>query len=84
MKKLAIAVNGGAGPDSEFIKKHLKEYRKGLKDAMEAGYTILEDGGNSLDAVEAAVKSLEDEPLFNAGRGSALNEKRKWKWMRPS
>lgn len=75
MGKFAIAVHGGAGPDSEFIKKHQKEYRKGIKDAMEAGYGILEDGGTSLDAVEAAVKSLEDNPLFNAGRGSALNEK---------
>ena len=75
MGKLAIAVHGGAGPDSEFIKKHQKEYKEGLKDALTAGYRILEDGGTALDAVEAAVKSLEDNPLFNAGRGSALNEK---------
>jgi L-asparaginase / beta-aspartyl-peptidase len=75
MGKLAIAVHGGAGPDSEFIKKHQKEYKKGLTEALKAGYQVLEDGGSSLDAVEAAVKSLEDNPLFNAGRGSALNEK---------
>jgi L-asparaginase / beta-aspartyl-peptidase len=75
MGKLAIAVHGGAGPDSEFIKKHSKEYKAGLKDALTIGYRILEDGGTSLDAVEAAVKSLEDNPLFNAGRGSALNQK---------
>ena len=75
MGKLAIAVHGGAGPDSEFIKKHLKEYKHGLKDALITGYRVLEDGGSSLDAVEAAVKSLEDNPLFNAGRGTALNEK---------
>lgn len=75
MGKLAIAVHGGAGPDSEFIKKHSKEYKAGLKEALTMGYRILEDGGTSLDAVEAAVKSLEDNPLFNAGRGSALNEK---------
>jgi beta-aspartyl-peptidase (threonine type) len=75
MGKLAIAVHGGAGPDSEFIKKHTKEYKRGLKDAMTIGYRILEDGGSSLDAVEAAVKSFEDNPLFNAGRGSSLNEK---------
>lgn len=75
MGKIAIAVHGGAGPDSAFIKKHQKEYRLGLKDALTAGYRMLEDGGTSLDAVEAAVKVLEDNPLFNAGRGSALNEK---------
>lgn len=75
MAKLAIAVHGGAGPDSEFIKKHVKEYKKGLHEALTAGYRVLEDGGTALDAVEAAVRSLEDNPLFNAGRGSSLNEK---------
>lgn len=75
MRKLAIAVHGGAGPDSEFIKKHQKDYKEGLRDALTAGYRVLEDGGTSLDAVEAAVKVLEDNPLFNAGRGSSLNEK---------
>ncbi|MBB1286556.1 isoaspartyl peptidase/L-asparaginase [Flavisolibacter sp. BT320] len=75
MGKIVIAVHGGAGPDSEFIKKHQNEYRKGLNDAMEAGYSILDNSGTALDAVEAAVKLLEDNPLFNAGRGSSLNEK---------
>ncbi|HUC82459.1 MAG TPA: isoaspartyl peptidase/L-asparaginase [Flavisolibacter sp.] len=75
MAKLAIAVHGGAGPDSEFIQKHTTEYKKGLKDALKAGYRVLEDGGSALDAVEAAVRTLEDDPLFNAGRGSSLNEK---------
>jgi len=75
MAKLAIAVHGGAGPDSEFIKKNVKGYDKGLKDALNAGYRVLEEGGTALDAVEAAVRSLEDNPLFNAGRGSALNER---------
>src|SRR5215217_8001421 len=75
MSKLAIAVHGGAGPDSEFIKKQQKEYKKGLTEALNAGYRILKDGGSSLEAVEVAVKSLEDNPLFNAGRGSSLNEK---------
>jgi beta-aspartyl-peptidase (threonine type) len=75
MGKIAIAVHGGAGPDSEFIRKNEKGYKEGMREAMTAGYRILEDGGTALDAVEAAVKSLEDNPLFNAGRGSALNEK---------
>ena len=74
MNKIAIAVHGGAGPDSEFIKKNEEGYKKGMEEALSIGYHILEYGGTSLDAVEAAVKSLEDNPLFNAGRGSALNE----------
>jgi beta-aspartyl-peptidase (threonine type) len=75
MGKIAIAVHGGAGPDSEFIKKNIEAYKKGLEDALNTGYKVLEEGGTALDAVEASVNSLEDNPLFNAGRGSALNEK---------
>jgi beta-aspartyl-peptidase (threonine type) len=74
MNKFAIAIHGGAGPDSEFIKKHQEEYKKGMEAALAAGYNVLEFDGTALDAVEAAVRSLEDNPLFNAGRGSALTE----------
>jgi beta-aspartyl-peptidase (threonine type) len=73
MKKLAIVVHGGAGPDSPFIRKHLKDYKKGLAEALEAGFAILKNNGTAVDAVEAAVNSLEDNVLFNAGRGSAIN-----------
>jgi len=75
MKKISIAIHGGAGPDSDYIKKNLKEYRKGLEEAMNAGYAILEKGGHAMDAVETAIKALENNGLFNAGKGSALNEK---------
>jgi beta-aspartyl-peptidase (threonine type) len=75
MNKIAIAVHGGAGPDSEFIRQHQKEYEQGIQEAMDAGYRVLEEGGSALDAVEEAVNYLEDNPLFNAGRGSALNKK---------
>lgn len=75
MSKLTMVVHGGAGPDSEFIKKNIEAYKKGLLAAVNAGYTILQDGGSAVDAVEAAVNYLEDDPLFNAGRGSALNQK---------
>jgi beta-aspartyl-peptidase (threonine type) len=49
-----------------------REYRGGIESALKAGWAILESGGSSLDAVEAAVISLEDFPLFNAGRGSVF------------
>ena len=75
MSKLAIIVHGGAGPDSDHIKKNIEEYKKGLQEAADEGYRVLQDGGSAVDAVEAAVNTLEDNPLFNAGRGSALNEK---------
>jgi len=74
MSKIAIAVHGGAGPDSAFIKKNTGGYKRGIEDAVRAGYKILEEGGTALDAVEASVICLEDNPLFNAGRGSVLNE----------
>lgn len=70
---LAIVVHGGAGPDSDHIHENKKGYEDGLREAVDAGYKILEEGGNAVDAVEAAVKKLENNPLFNAGRGSALN-----------
>lgn len=74
MNKIAIVIHGGAGPDSEFIKTHRKEYKKGLEESINAGYQVLEKGGSALDAVEAAVNVMENHYLFNAGRGSALNE----------
>jgi beta-aspartyl-peptidase (threonine type) len=75
MSKIAFAVHGGAGPDSEYIKKNKKEYEKGLEEAVNAGYAILEKGGSAIDAIEEAIKLLEDNQHFNAGKGSALNER---------
>src|SRR4051812_39313145 len=73
--KIAIAIHGGAGEDSSFYSENKKGYSEGLEQAIEAGYSILEEHGTSLDAVQAAVEALENNPLFNAGRGSALNNK---------
>lgn len=75
MNKIAIAIHGGAGPDSDYIKQNLKEYKQGLEEAINAGYKVLEQGISAVDAVETAIKILEDNPLFNAGKGSALTEK---------
>lgn len=73
MRKVVIVVHGGAGGDSDFIRQHKKEYEKGLLCAIEAGYRLLSSGASAVLAVEAAVRCLEDNPLFNAGRGSAIN-----------
>jgi L-asparaginase / beta-aspartyl-peptidase len=77
MSKLTIAIHGGAGT---IRKRDLtpvveKAYKDGLQAALNAGYSILEKGGTALDAVKAAVMNLEDNILFNAGRGSVFTNK---------
>jgi beta-aspartyl-peptidase (threonine type) len=73
-KRFAIAIHGGAGTVSpEQITPALeRDLRAGLERSLEAGRRILRDGGSSLDAVTAAVRILEDDPLFNAGRGAVF------------
>lgn len=70
----AIAIHAGAGVIARDLLPESGEqaYRAGLGSALDAGYTVLERGGSSLDAVSEAVRILEDDPLFNAGRGAAL------------
>ena len=72
---IAIAIHGGAGtlPRSDMSPAREAEYRAGLEQALDAGYNVLERGGSSLDAITAAVQLLEDNPLFNAGKGAVLN-----------
>ncbi len=72
--KPVLVIHGGAGT---ILKKNMtpekeKAYSDGLKAALEKGYAILKAGGSSLDAVEAAVKVMEDNPLFNAGKGAVF------------
>jgi beta-aspartyl-peptidase (threonine type) len=72
---ISIAIHGGAGvinrasmtPDAE------RAYRADLERALDAGYAVLDGGATSLDAVVAAVRILEDSPLFNAGKGAVFN-----------
>ena len=64
----ALIVHGGAGADPG----GRDELRAGMREAAGAGWRALAAGGSALDAVEAAVRSLEDHPRFNAGRGSVL------------
>ena len=75
MNKYAIAIHGGAGTilKSTMTPEKEKAYLDGLKNAIEAGETILKNGGSSIDAVEKAVRSLEDNPLFNAGKGAVFS-----------
>jgi L-asparaginase / beta-aspartyl-peptidase len=69
-----IALHGGAGtlPRSEMNAEQEACYRSGLERALSAGFSVLEGGGASLDAVTCAIVVLEDDPLFNAGRGSVF------------
>lgn len=77
MKKHAIAIHGGAGTILRTLMTPEKEvqYKLGLQNALLAGNQILSKGGSSLDAVEAAVISLENFPLFNAGKGAVFTNK---------
>lgn len=75
----ALVIHGGAGIVTRDRMTPEKEarYRAGLAQALEAGTQILKKGGAALDAVEAAVKVLEDNPLFNAGRGAVFTDQGK-------
>ena len=70
----SIAIHGGAGVISraQLGPDDGASYRAGLAEALDAGYAVLEAGGSSLDAVTTAVRILEDNPLFNAGKGAVL------------
>lgn len=77
--KYSLVIHGGAGT---ILKKNMtdeleEQYKDGLKNSLLAGYAILQQGGSSLDAVEAAVKVLEDNPLFNAGKGAVFTNEGK-------
>lgn len=73
-KMYALAIHGGAGtlPRSEAGGEKELNYRAGLAEALDAGYAVLQKRGTSLDAVTRAVMVLEDNPLFNAGKGSVF------------
>src|SRR5690606_6711029 len=77
-KEWAIALHGGAG----FVSPDMPEERKtaymnALEEALGVGSEILENGGSALDAVEKTVNYLEDNPLFNAGRGAVFTSEGK-------
>jgi beta-aspartyl-peptidase (threonine type) len=72
--KWAIVLHGGAGviERSSMTPEADAQYRAGLKRAITAGGAVLDKGGTAVDAIEAALRILEDDPLFNAGRGAVF------------
>lgn len=77
--KYVMVIHGGAGT---ILKKNMSDeleaqYKEALKNALSAGYVVIQSEGSSLDAVEAAVKVLEDNPLFNAGKGAVFTNEGK-------
>ncbi len=74
MRKFALAIHGGAGTilRSSMTAEKEMAYKQALEDAIIAGESLLIKGGRSMDAVEAAIRSLENNPLFNAGKGAVF------------
>jgi L-asparaginase / beta-aspartyl-peptidase len=73
--KIGLVVHGGAGTmeRNKMSSEREREYRAGIENALRTGWEILQRGGSALDATEAAVRVFEDDPLFNAGKGSVFN-----------
>jgi beta-aspartyl-peptidase (threonine type) len=77
MKQFTLVIHGGAGT---ILKEDMTvaleaAYLQGLQNALDAGYAVMEKGGSSVNAVKAAIVILEDNLLFNAGRGSVFTKK---------
>lgn len=72
--KIGLVIHGGAGTikKENITPEQDKAYRQKLQEALDAGYSVLEKGGTSLEAVTTAVQILEESPLFNAGRGAVF------------
>jgi beta-aspartyl-peptidase (threonine type) len=74
MTETSIIIHGGAGEDNDFIHKHIDDYQMSLKRICESGYNKLKHRTTAIETVYHVLGMLEDDPLFNAGRGSTLNE----------
>lgn len=70
----SLAIHGGAGviERSSLTPEQDAAYRAALQGALDAGSAVLKGGGSALDAVQAAIEIMEDDPLFNAGRGAVF------------
>src|SRR5437763_2871063 len=67
--KIALIVHGGAGV---YTPQYIDPVQEGCREGLLVGWRVLQNNGSALDAVEAAVRALEDNPVFNAGTGSSL------------
>ena len=74
-RRFGLVIHGGEGVTSrgEMTAERERQYRDALQQAVSAGWTVLRDGGTSVAAVEAAIRVMEDSPLFNAGKGASYN-----------
>ena len=77
MQRFTIVIHGGAGTitKEDMTPELEKAYQEGLNLALKAGYAVLKEGGSAVNAVKAALVVLEDNILFNAGRGSVFTKK---------
>lgn len=78
-KPFTLVIHGGAGTilKANMTPQKEKDYQAGLDRALQAGYAVLKGGGKAVDAVEAAIKVLEDDPHFNAGKGAVFTNEGK-------
>jgi len=77
MSKFTLVIHGGAGTilKEDMTPELEKAYQEGLQQALDAGYAVLEEEGSAVNAIKAAIVILEDNVLFNAGRGSVFTKK---------
>jgi beta-aspartyl-peptidase (threonine type) len=75
--RYVLVIHGGAGAMGHLSKEKAAACEQGLRDALTAGSKVLKNGGTALDAVQAAVMILEDNPLFNAGKGAVFTHEGK-------
>lgn len=78
-EKAVLVIHGGAGTitRSGMTPEMEKQYRDALEQSLKSGQAVLARGGSSIDAVETAIRVLEDNPLFNAGKGSVFTHEGK-------
>jgi beta-aspartyl-peptidase (threonine type) len=76
-RKFAIVIHGGAGDPAKLTAADKRQHDESLRKALEVGRKILAGDGTALDAVEQSIRTLEDDPFYNAGRGAVFNREGK-------